>query len=174
MNYTMKSGILYQGEKIMARLKSSVGGPEKSVFLADGTPILRTLIRNLNAPAEKAGDVRFRQYVIFDEDGKECAVAKPDYAEGDDPEITGWPVCRLPKVDHAKFLYHGIEYTLSMKNSQNYSLKESSGKVVVEIFHRGLAGGWNIETGGFFTPEMLCGIFVFCRYMEHENEFLVV
>jgi len=174
MKYTMKAGVLYQDEKILVRLKSSFNGPEKNVILADGTLILRTDIRDLDVPAEKSGDVRFRRYIIFDENGKECAVAKPDYAEGDDPEIVGWPICRMPKIDHAQFLYHNDEYMLTMQNSQNYSLTDRSGKTDVQIFHRGLIGGWNIIADNKFTPEMICGIFAFCRYMERENEFLTV
>jgi len=170
----MKAGALYQGEKMLVRLRGSFNGPEKNIFLADGTLLLRTDIRDLDAPAKKTGDVRFRQYIILDEAGKEHAVAKPGYAEGNDPDIVGWPICRLPRIDHAQFLYQDEEYILSMQNSQNYFLTDRSGKTAVQIFHRGLIGGWNIDADDRFTPEMICGIFAFCRYMEHENEFLVV
>ena len=27
---------------------------------------------------------------------------RPGYAEGEDPLVTGWPICRLPRVDHGK------------------------------------------------------------------------
>jgi len=175
MKYTMKAGVLYQNEKkMLARLEGSFCSPARSVFLADGTLILQTDIQNLNIPDGKTRDVRFKHYIIFDKAGEECAIAKPDYAKEDDPDIVGWPLCRMPKVDHAKFLYHNGEYILSMQNSQNYSLAEISGKIIVQIFHRGLAGGWDIEADDDFAPEMICGIFALCKYMEHENEFLVV
>lgn len=170
----MKAGVLYKDGEVLARLKGSLSGPVKNIFLANGTGIFQTNIRNLDAPDHHTGDVRFRRYVLYDKTGKECAIAKPDYAEGDDPEIVGWPICRMPRVDHACFLYHQDTYTLIMQNSQNYLLTEASGHIAVQIFHRGLIGGWNIESDDRFSPEMLCGIFVFCRYMERENEFLVV
>ena len=40
--------------------------------------------------------------------------------------------------------------------------------------HRGIAGGWTLEDNCGFSPEMLCGIFIFCRYIEQENEFMIV
>lgn len=174
MNYTMKAGALYQGEKMLARLKGSFSGPEKNIFLGDGTRILRTNIRHLDVPAKKTGDVRFKRYIILDENGKERAAAEPGYAEGDAPDTVGWPVCRMPRVDHARFLYGKDEYILSARNNQAYFLTDSAGKNVVQIFHRGLIGGWNIEADDAFTPEMVCGIFAFCRYMEQENELLTV
>lgn len=174
MNYTMKAGALYQGEKMLAQLKGSFNGPAKNIFLADGTLILRTDIRNLKVPAEEAGTIRRRRYIILDETGRECAVAKPDYAEGADPGLVGWPICRMPRIDHAQLVYHNDKYILSMRNSQSYSLAELSGKIIVQIFHRGLIGGWDIQADDQFTPEMLCCIFVFCRYIERENEFLIV
>ena len=65
-------------------------------------------------------------------------------------------------------------YALVMHNSQNYGLKDPTGCTVVQIMHRGLCGGWNIDTDEAFSSGILCGIFAFCRYMEQENEFVVV
>lgn len=173
MKYIMKSGILYANEKITARLKGIFTGPEKKVYSADGSLAFQVDIRYLSIPPVKTGDVRFKEYVVFNTQGKECAVAKPDYAEGDDPAVAGWPVCRMPRADHAKLFMDGKEYQLIMQNSQNYTLSDPSGKTIVQIFHRGLAGGWNIEAPETFTPELLCAIFTFCRYIERENEFPV-
>lgn len=174
MKYTMKAGVLYQDEKILTRIKGSLNGPNKNVFLADGALVLRTDIESVGDSGKKTGDIRQSRYVMLDETGAECASARPDYAEGDDPEIVGWQVYRIPRIDHAGFLYGDSEYTLVMQNSQNYSLTDISGNKVVQIFHRGLIGGWNIEAEDSFSPQIICGIFAFCRYMEHENEFLIV
>ena len=35
-------------------------------------------------------------------------------------------------------------------------------------------GGWLFHDDHGFAPEVLCGIFAFCRYIEQENEFLIV
>ncbi len=179
MKYTMKAGVLYQEEKMLGRLEGSFSGPAKNIFLADGTLIFQTDIRKLNAPTEATGNIRpreyiLREYILFDETGKECAIAKPDYAKEAASAIPDWPICRMQRVNHAQFLYHNNEYRLTMQNSQNYSLTEISGKIVVQIFHRGLIGGWNIEADDKFTPGMICAIFAFCRYIEQENEFMAL
>lgn len=174
MRYIMRAGTLYSQNNMLANIKGALTGPEKKIFSADGRLLLQTNIRNLDTSAGKTGDVRLRQYMLLDADGKEYAVARPDYAEGDDPAVTGWPLCRMPKVDHAQVIMGGNEYRLNMWNSQNYCLEKSTGEKVVQIFHRGLTGGWELEAADEITPEVICGIFVFCRYIEQENEFLAV
>jgi len=174
MKYLMRSGALYLNDVLSACIKGAIVGPEKKIFSADGTLALCTGIRNLEAPVEKMGDVRYRKYVMLDKSGKECVIAKPEYAKGDDPSVAGWPICRMPRVDHAQVLFGEEEHILVMRNDQNYILAEKSGKTTAQIYHRGLIGGWNIEAADNLAPEMICGIFVFCKYMEQENEFLVV
>ena len=66
------------------------------------------------------------------------------------------------------------EYDLTMHNAQNYSMKDQAGYVILQIMHRGLMGGWLLHDDHGFAPEVLCGIFTFCIYIEQENEFLVV
>lgn len=174
MNYIMKAGALYQGDQLFARIRSPFSGAAKSVCLADGTPILRTEIQSIDPASEFSGDVRTRRYVLFDASGAELAAARPDYAAGDEPELVGWPVSHAPKVDHAKLQYKNEEYLLSMENSWRYLLSDPLGETVVEIRHRGLTGGWNIDSAAAFSPGLLCAVFIFCRYIERENEFPVV
>ena len=69
---------------------------------------------------------------------------------------------------------NGEEYLLTMHNSQNYSLINAHNSEVLRIMHKGIAGGWAVEDICGFVPEIICGIFIFCRYIEQENEFLVV
>lgn len=174
MKYIMKAGALYSDDKITARIKGVFTGSEKKIYSKNGMVVMQTDIVNLDVPPNESGNVRYRQYILSDVNGNKCAVASPDYAEDDDPAIVGWPICRMPRVDHAKIVIDGKEYLLVMQNNQNYSLSEKHGKMVVQILHRGLCGGWNIEATDNFTSEMICGIFVFCKYIEQENELLVV
>lgn len=174
MNYIMKAGALYQGDQVLARIKSPFSGAAKSVCLTDGTLILRTDIQNTAPAAEHSGDVRFRRYVLFDAAGAEQVSARPDYAAGDEPELVGWPVSRSPRVDHAKLQYKKVEYLLCMKSSSCYILSDPQGETLVEIRHRGLTGGWTIDSAAAFSPGLLCAVFIFCRYIERENEFPVV
>lgn len=174
MDYLMKSGNLSFNNTLLVRIKSTFVGSEKKIFAANGELLMRTDICNLEAPFNERGNIRYRQYVMLDRSGEKCAVANPDYTKGDDPAVVGWPICRMPRVDHAQLFIRRKEYFLSMRNSQNYFLSEKHGKTVVGIMHRGLCGGWNIDAADDFAPEIICGIFVFCRYIEQENEFLMV
>lgn len=173
MEYTLKAGSLYLQDRMLARIKSAFSGPEKEIVSPDGTLLLRTEIRAVQDPRLAPGDVRQRCYCLLDAGGREIALARPDYAAGDEPEAMGWPVSRTPQVDRAQVRLDQ-DYTLLMQNSQNYLLQRPSGEAQVRIMHRGLTGGWNIETEQSFSPAELCGIFIFCRYIEQENEFLVV
>lgn len=175
MRYSMRAGVLYdESQTVLARLKGNLIGPQKDVFSSDGVLMLRTGIRALAAPAGRAGDVRFREYYSADGNGAELFSAKPDYAPGDRPETAGWPVYRAPRVDRAQISLRGDQYLLIMQNSQNYCMKRGDGSLALQIIHRGLTGGWNIEAAEGFAPETICGIFAFCRYIEQENEFLAV
>lgn len=174
MKYTARGGALYLHEKMVMQIKGVFTGPEKHIYSPDGQLLLRTVIRTSDAPREKTGDVRFRQYLLLDAEGEEVACARPEYAENEDPSVFGWPVCRMPRVDHAQVSMSGSEYCLTMKNSQNYLLEKRFGEAVMKLFHRGLVGGWDVEADDDLRPAIICGIFVLCRYIEQENEFLVV
>lgn len=173
MKYTMEAGVLYQGKTVRASLKGVFTGPEKEIFAADGTLALRTGIRGPEPSRGSDGVAHFRQYVIYDRNGNVHASAEPAYAAGNRPEA-GWPGFRTVGTNQAKLLIGGQEFCLVMQNSQNYYMEDGDGKTVLKVLHRGLAGGWDIEAADGISPEMACGIFVFCRYLEQENEFLAV
>lgn len=174
MKYVMKAGMLYTDGKMYAQIKGSFNGPEKKIYLADGTLALRTEIRYLKSPQGMEGDFRSRQYLIFDADGKECALAEPDDIREANMKAAGCPVSRTIRMEHEQMLFGKEEYMLFMQSAQSYSLTEKNGNAVVKILHRGLTGGWNIEADDRFSPELICGIFVFCRYMEQESEYFAV
>ena len=173
MTYIMRAGTLYFNDIVSARIKGAFTGSEKKIYSANDSILMYTDIANLEVPPNEAGNVRYRQYILFDSSGNKCAVANPDYAKGDAPTVA-WPLCRMPRVDHAKIVYDKNEYLLVMQNDQNYLLSDKYGKTIIQIFHRGLAGGWDIKVMNDFSPEIICGIFVFCKYIEQENEFSIV
>ena len=176
MNYVLKAGVLYEPQhwQIVARLKSGFIGSEKKVLSADGTLLLSTSIQNPDVSSGEMNTMPFRKYIMRDDADNVCASARPVYAEGDDPTKVGWPICRMPKVDRAELFLDGQKYTVTMHSFQSYTVKEASGKTVVRVLHKGLAGGWEIEAKDAFEPQIICGIFSFCRYIEQENEFLIV
>ena len=176
MKYIMLAGTLYdkQKDKVFVHIKGKFIGPEKKILSVDGRLLLKSDIRRTNMPDNKSGDIRYTEYILQNANGNKCAIAKPDYAEGENPAEVGWPINRMPKVDHAQITMEGQEFCLVMQNSQNYTLADYTGNIVLRIMHRGLIGGWNIEADDSFSPEMVCGIFMFCRYIEQENEFITV
>ena len=123
MTYIMRAGTLYFNDIVSARIKGAFIGSEKKIYSANDSILMHTDIANLEVPPNEAGNVRYRQYILFDGSGNKCAVASPDYAEGDGPTVVGWPLCRMPRVDHAKVVFDKNEYLLLMQNNQNYLLK---------------------------------------------------
>lgn len=171
MHYVIQTGILFSAEnQPLMRIKGAFSGQEKTISRPDGTIVMRTMIRSIQPNSAYAADVHNHEYVLLNEAETAVATAKPDYAEESDASATEWPVCRLPRVDHASVMLRGQEYRLNFQNSQNYTMTDSSGAVCVQIYHRGLMGGWNVEADEAFLPGELCGIFAFCRYLELENE----
>lgn len=171
MEYLMAAGSLYEesGGHMLARIRGFLSGTERRIVSPEGKLVLRTEVRD--GAADGAGG---REYVMQDENGVDCAVALPDYADGEDPAQAGWPVCRMPRVDRAQVRIGADRYRLVMDSSRSYTLWDQTGHSLVHIVHRGVAGGWNIQDEGRFRPELIVGIFVFCRYIEKENEFAAV
>lgn len=175
MQFLMKSGTLYGSEgSILCTLQKILFHMEKKVYSSDGTLALEISMERTGGPPEKQGDVRFHRYVMKEPDGQQIAVANPGYCPGEDPDIALWPVCRMPRADRACLQLRDRDYTLTMLNSQNYILKDTEGQTVLQIVHRGIIGGWIIDTDLPERPEVFCGLFVFCRYLEQENELMIV
>ena len=175
MQYTIKSGVLYNETlTALAIIKSALLGPQRKIFSIAGELLSTADVRYLDESKASSSDVRNREYILNDNGNQLICSARPGYADGDDPNVVGWPICRMPRVDHANIVVNGEEYFLTMHNSQNYSLINAHNSEVLRIMHKGIAGGWAVEDHSGFTPENICGIFIFCRYIEQENEFLIV
>jgi hypothetical protein len=176
MRYIIKSGILSSEKngEVYAKMNGTFWGAEKTIYLPNMEEIYHINIKCRKPVVNQINDVRFKTYTLTDTHGTVIMEARPNYANGDDPDMVGWPICRAPRVDHAEILSRGKPYMLIMHNNQNYSLISKSGDTILQIMHRGLSGGWTIDATARFSPEEICGIFTFCRYMEQENEFIVV
>ncbi len=44
--------------------------------------------------------------------------------------------------------------------------------VAARLVHNISGGGWNVEADPVFSPFILMGLFIFCRYLDRENEFV--
>jgi len=175
MQYTIKSGVLYnETQNALAKIKSALLGSQRNIFSIANETLLTVDIRYLDESKASSGDVRNREYILTGSKSQLIGSARPGYADGDDPDVVGWPICRMPRVDHAHVSIGVTEYVLTMHNSQNYSLVDTNDSEVLRIMHKGIVGGWIVESNCDFAPDIICGIFTFCRYIEQENEFLIV
>lgn len=147
MKYTMKSGVLYKEQSLqaLAKIKGTLMGPLKKIYRSGEEPVLRADIRYPDARKEYNRDMQYREYVLVNDENEIAAAAHPGYAEGDDPAVTGWPICRMPKVDHAQVAIEAGSYLLTMHNSQNYSMRDSKGCEMLHIMHIGISGGWSMN-----------------------------
>lgn len=175
MKYKLLSGILYGAKDSapLAKIRGSVCGPEKEITGADGAPLYTSEIKLLDAPAGHSGEVTYHKYALTSADGS-CIEASPAYNPEFDPAADGWPLCRLPRADRAMLALGSALYTLIMQNTQNYVLQNAAGAVVARIVHRGVTGGWDIDAPSTMSAGLVCGLYVFSRYLERENEFLTV
>lgn len=175
MNYRLLSGVLYGGKDgaPLAKIHGSVCGPEKEITAADGKRLYTSEIRHLEAPAGRSGEVNYHKYALTAADGS-CIEASPAYNPDFDAAADGWPLCRLPRTDRAMLALGSALYTLIMQNTQNYIQQNAAGAVVARIVHRGVTGGWDIDAPAAMSAGLVCGLYVFSRYLERENEFLTV
>lgn len=130
---------------------------------------------------EKAGscaecrDISGRRYLLCRMDGSVCASAIPLYAAEEKLSENGFPVCRMPGVDHAVISMQGKAFVLTRRKWGEYILQDENGQVLMQILHVGALGRqYEIETFSDWEPEIIAGIVQFSRYMERENEFLNV
>ena len=176
MKYILKSGNLFMenSDQPLAKIKSMLIGPNKMIYSDNDELIMETTICESGILIEKHCDVRSRKYVLTDLDGNEVASAYPNYDEKNDPNIVGWPICHVPHVNRAKVIWKNNEYELIRKDSQNYQLEDETQSHMLEIKHRGLIGGWEIHATDSFSHQIICGLFIFCKYIEQENEFMLI
>lgn len=172
MEYVILGGCLYpkdgkEHDAPLARIKNTLCGGERLILGPGGAPALRALAET-GAPGEA------KQYLLLRPDGTVVARGRPGYAAGQDPAHQGWPLSHLPRTDHADLVLDGEACVLEMLNSQNYELRSARGDCLVQVLHRGLLGGWDLRCRIHLPPEELCGLLVFCLYLDRENEFLTV
>ncbi|WP_312503479.1 hypothetical protein [Lacrimispora sp.] len=178
MNLLLKSGTLYRTDNkaagpALANIHNRLFGLEKQIIA--GEKQFLTQIRTEIFTGERILGAGSRQYLLKNSDGEILLSGVPRYAEENDPSIVGQFIYRIPRVSYVELMFQNRNGLLRMINSQNYRLTDPSGKVILTLLRRGIfSGGWNLDAAEEFRPEFLCGIFIFCRYMEQENEFPIV
>lgn len=188
MKYIMKSGKLYLDGAMLIQCKSRRISPWKIICDKEGKELLYTEIYQKNSDVSgisdmqtkessraEYGDIVGRRYLLRKMDGSICTSAAPFYAAGERLTENGFPVCRMPRVDHALMDIQGKTCVLIRKKWGEYVLQDEGGKVLMQILYAGALGlQYEIETCSTWKPEMIVGIVQLSRYMERESEFLNV
>lgn len=171
MKYSLISGALYtdDGKAKLAYMKNVFASSEKQVISHDGKEHL-----SVSIVTGSSCDGVLHEYVIQDMNMNPLAVARPEYSEKEHPDVCKGPINRASLVDHAKLLIKNKEYDLVRKCFQNYEVYEKSGRIAVHISRRGMIGKWTVDADESIEPTLLCGLFVFCKYLEKENELFVI
>lgn len=168
MKYLIRAGELFSIENGKASLSlASIQSPFYSVrhtiLSAEGQTVFFTDIRTDSRGGGKAGN----QYLITDLQRHIVLSGKPECsADG----IPG----HVPRVDRVQLKMNQSVGSLRMLNSQNYCLEDAHGQRAVEIIHNGIDGGWTLEADASVSPALLLGIFIFSRYLDKENKFVVI
>ena len=172
MMYTMKSGLLTRDGSELCRIISSLSGAERSILSPLGDLIAKTLVRFLPADSSSC-PVSEKEYSLLDSAGNVLIKARPDCAPDEGDKKSSGSL-RLPKVDRAAVYMRNEVCIFTMESPRLYILRFDDGHKVLSVTHRGITGGWDIDCSEDFSPEEICGLFIFCRYIEKENEFLIV
>ena len=91
MKYTIKAGVLYKNESqlALARIESALFGPQRKILSIAGELLLTADTRYLDESKASSGDVRNREYLVTDNENQLVGSARPGYADGNDPDVTG-------------------------------------------------------------------------------------
>lgn len=173
MKYTIRAGTLYRGDsdEPLCCIRGTFSEEKRIEDAAGGLCLTLEVRRGRHC---KSGDIRFHRYVMLDQQDGEVASASPDYAAKEDPRINGWPLSRLPRVDQAVVRWKEQRYRLFMRDPGSYVLMDCFNREAACLTHRALRGGWNVTARDVFPPAIVCGLFVFCRYLERENDMPLV
>lgn len=175
MNGKIKSGILYgEDGSVLARMEGSFCTRVKHILSPEGKLLLLTDVCPESGGDRKGNVPAGHRYVMKTAAGELCAQAWPDYTPWESDGTGSPPLNRMPKITHARMVMNRRNYMLIMQSSRTYGLVSAAGKKTAQIDHCGIAGGWNINAWEDYLPAVLCGLFAFCRYLERENELMVV
>lgn len=159
MRYTLKSGILFtENQQPVARISTESIGSVRTIALAQTGAVFCTRIQNHALGTEKSAAAQFHEYLLEDDSGKILLRAQPVFL----------PKAAPSRIDHAQLHLYGAAFRLVMADRQHYYLEDSSGRRPWQLVHRGLVGGWCMDTRLPCSAQILCGLFLFCRYLEQE------
>lgn len=168
MNYLIKSGNLYQidngrpGSKL-ACLKTPFYSVKKTILSPDGEVRLIADVQH----SENTGKIPKCTYTLMDPLNQVVLTGYPTYNKN-------YIALNAPRINHIKlFMNHKI-YELSMKDNLECNLVDQSNYNIANLVHNKKGGGWLLKADPVFSPYILMGLFLFCRYLDKENEFIMI
>ncbi|MDF2886224.1 MAG: hypothetical protein K0R23_609 [Lacrimispora sp.] len=166
MKYLIKAGNLYQIDNErpstkLACLKMPYYPTRKTILSPDGRIKLYADIKTCE------GSERSREqiYILSDPLNQTLLSGSPVYLEN-------LSLLSGPPVNHIILAMEHKVYDLFMRSSQEYCIMDENSWVTVRLEHRIKEGGWFVEADPEFSPFILMGLFIFCRYLDKENEFV--
>lgn len=188
MKYIMKAGKLYLDGAVLIQCRNRMISPGKIICDKEGRELLYTEIYQKYSDVSGISDMQAkesshaeyrdiagRRYLLRKMDGSICTSAAPFYAAEERLPENGFPVCRMPRVDHILMEIQGKTCVLIREKWGEYVLQDVGGQVLMRIRYTGALGRqYEIDTFSTWKPEMIAGIVQLSHYMERESEFLNV
>jgi hypothetical protein len=174
MKYQIRAGSLYAivngrtAEKL-AFIQSPFYTEKQTILSPDGSVKLIAQVRTDGKPG-----IQGKEYVIIDEQEQTIVTGKPECSNEENAGVDSEIISSMSRMDTVRLEMDHSVYYLRMRNSQNYCLEDTSGQKKLEIIHNGIAGGWTVETEDAIEPLMVMAIFLFSRYLDKENEYVVI
>ncbi|MGC6175403.1 hypothetical protein [Lacrimispora sp. 38-1] len=166
MKYLIKAGKLYQidngrpGVKL-ACLKTPYYPIKKAILSPDGRIKLYADIKSCQG-GEMSGD---RIYVLSDPLNQTILSGIPIYCDN-------LSLLSGMSVNQIRLTMEHRLYDLFMRSTREYCIMDENSWVAVRLEHCFEGGGWSVEADPVFSPFILMGFFIFCRYLDKENEFI--
>ena len=166
MKYLIKTGKLYQidngrpGAKL-ACLKPPYYPVRKTILSPDGSIKLYADIKTCKGSEPN----RDQLYILSDSLNQTILSGSPVYTK------------KLLLLDgiaanQIKLTMDHKPYNIYMKSCQEYCIMDENSWVAARLEHNPKGGGWLVESYPVFNPFILMGIFIFCRYLDKNNEFM--
>jgi len=166
MKYFIKAGKLYQidngrpGVKL-ACLKTPYYPMKKAILSPDGRIKLYADIKS-GQGREISGE---RIYVLYDPLNQTILSGIPVYSDN-------LSLLSGMSANQIRLTMEHRLYDLFMRSTREYCIMDENSWVAVKLEHCTEGGGWSVEADPVFSPFILMGLFIFCRYLDKENEFI--
>ena len=165
MKYLIKAGKLYQIDNErpsakLAYLKMPYYPTKKTILSPDGRIKLYADIKTGEGVKRSQEQI----YVLSDPLNQTILSGSPVSSKRS-PLQNGIPVNQI------RFTMEHKIYDLFMKSNEEYCIMDENSWVTARLLHNS-KGGWSVEAELVFSPFILMGLFIFCRYLDKDNEFI--